>query len=243
MLIINADDWGGWDKATDAALACHVKGRITSVTAMLFMEDSERAAALAREHHMDVGLHLNLDAGFTGKVPEGRFPQSHERVVRFLSANKFATLVYNPLLRKDFSRVYQAQVEEFQRLYGKPPTHVDGHHHQHLCANMLLDGIVQPGQKVRRSFSFWPGEKSLLNRMYRRLVDRWLARRYRLTDYFFSLERCLKAKQLDRVAGLAKVAKVEMMTHPEKFAEYDFLMSEDYLDLVRGIQVNPYAML
>ncbi len=33
------------------------------------------------------------------------------------------------------------------------------------------------------------------------------------------------------------------MTHPEKSAEYDFLMSEDYLDLVRGIQVNPYAML
>ena len=79
--------------------------------------------------------------------------------------------------------------------------------------------------------------------MYRRLVDRWLGRKYRLTDYFFSLERCLKAKQLDRVAGLAKVARVELMTHPEKSPEYDFLMSEDYLGLVRGIQVNPYAML
>ena len=79
--------------------------------------------------------------------------------------------------------------------------------------------------------------------MYRRLVDRWLARKYRLTDYFFSLERCLKAKQLDRVAELARVAKVELMTHPEKSAEYDFLMSDDYVNLVRGIQVNSYAEL
>ncbi len=243
MLIINADDWGGWDKATDAALACHINGRITSVTAMVFMEYSERAASLAREHHMDVGLHLNLDAGFTGKVPGGKFSQSHERVVRFLSRNKFASLLYNPILRKDFYRTYQVQSDEFERLYGKSPSHVDGHHHQHLCANMLLGRMIQPGQKVRRSFSFWPGEKSLLNRMYRRLVDRWLSRRYRLTDYFFSLEACLKAKQLDRVAGLARVAKVELMTHPEQSAEYDFLMSEDYLNLMRGIQVNSYAML
>ena len=242
-MIINADDWGGWDKATDAALACHIKGRITSVTAMVFMDDSARAAALAREHGVDAGLHLNLDAGFTGKVPGGQFSQSHERVVGFLKKHKFAAVLYNPFLRRDFYRTYQAQFEEFVRLYGKPPSHVDGHHHQHLCANMLLGRMIQPGQKVRRSFSFWPGEKSLLNRMYRRLVDRWLARKYQLTDYFFSLERCLKAKQLDRVAGLAREAKVELMAHPEKSAEYDFLMSEDYLNLVRGIQVGPYTML
>ena len=42
---------------------------------------------------------------------------------------------------------------------------------------------------------------------------------------------------------MARVAKVELMTHPEKSVEYDFLMSEDYLNLVRGIQLNPYAML
>jgi hypothetical protein len=33
------------------------------------------------------------------------------------------------------------------------------------------------------------------------------------------------------------------MTHPEQSAEYDFLMSEDYLNLMRGIQVNSYATL
>lgn len=240
MLIINADDWGGWGKATDAALACHAKGRITSVTAMVFMEDSERAAELARENRVDVGLHLNLDFRFTAKVPAS-LSQSHERVVRFLTRNKYSALLYNPLLRKHFSCVYQAQVGEFQRLYGTSPSHVDGHHHKHLCANMLMDRIIPPGQKIRRNFSFWPGEKSLANRIYRRLVDGWLARTYRLTDFFFSLEQCLKGKRLGRVIELAKVANVELMTHPEKTAEYDFLMSEDYLELMRGIHLNPYA--
>ena len=65
MIIINADDWGGWASATDAALACHREGRITSVSAMVFMADSERAAAIAQERSIDVGLHLNLTTPFS----------------------------------------------------------------------------------------------------------------------------------------------------------------------------------
>ena len=241
MLTINADDWGGWIGATDAALACHVNKRITSVTAMVFMEDSERAAELAKENNMDAGLHLNLDFMFTGKVP-AKLAENHGRVARFLARSKYSTLLYNPLLRKQFFYTYNAQVREFERLYGKSPSHVDGHHHQHLCANMLVDGIIPRGQQVRRNFSFWPGEKSVCNRFYRRLVDHWLGRKYRLMDFFFSLEQCLKAKRLDRVADLARAAKVELMTHPEKPAEYAYLMSEDYFELVRGIEVNPYVL-
>ena len=241
MLTINADDWGGWSGATDAALACHANKRITSVTAMVFMEDSERAAELAKENNIDVGLHLNLDFMFTGKV-SAKLAENHERVARFLARSKYSPLLYNPLLRKHFLYTYSAQVSEFERLYGKSPSHLDGHHHQHLCANMLVDGIIPKGQKVRRNFSFWPGEKSLCNRFYRRLVDGWLGRRHVLMDFFFSLEQCLEAKRLGRVADLARTAKVELMTHPEKPEEYAFLMSDDYFQLVRGIEVNPYAL-
>ena len=64
MLIVNADDWGGWKSATDAALACYKAGRINSVSAMVFMEDSERAAELAQADGLDVGLHLNFTTPF-----------------------------------------------------------------------------------------------------------------------------------------------------------------------------------
>ena len=34
---------------------------------MVFMADSERAAELAKENELDVGLHLNFAERFTGK--------------------------------------------------------------------------------------------------------------------------------------------------------------------------------
>ena len=55
MLIINADDFGRSVAETDAALRCYVAGRITSVSAMVFMADSERSAELAKENALAVG--------------------------------------------------------------------------------------------------------------------------------------------------------------------------------------------
>ena len=208
VLIINADDWGGWKRGTDAALACHERRRITSVSAMVFMEDSERAAVLAKAADIDVGLHVNFTTTFSGGNCPARLAEAQDRIRRFLKRSKYALIVYNPFLRESFRYVYQAQAEEFIRLYGRPPSHVDGHQHMHLSSNMLLDGIIPRGQKVRRSFSFWPGEKGLINLTYRRWVDRRISRRYVLTDYFFSLSQCVRHKRFERVLELAKAARV-----------------------------------
>ena len=243
MLIINADDWGGWTSATDAALACLKKGRITSATAMVFMADSGRAAVLAQESGMDVGLHLNLDAPFTGETCPENVRRRHGSVCRWLRSGKYAQLIYNPFLREHFHELYAAQVGEFERLYHRKPSHIDGHHHKHLCMNMLFGNIITENIKVRRNFSFWPGEKSGLNRAYRRWVDRRLSRRHRTTDYFFSLRQCLRANRLPRVAELAKTAKVELMTHPEKSEEYNWLMSDHCLALTQSLHLRSYAQL
>ena len=50
---------------TNAALRCYKAGRVTSVSAMVFMRDSERASELARSDQLDVGLHLNFAEPFT----------------------------------------------------------------------------------------------------------------------------------------------------------------------------------
>ncbi len=167
MLIINADDWGRSLAETDAAFRCYKAGRITSVSAMVFMADSERAAELAQESELDVGLHLNFSERFTGKNNSGRLGECQSRLVRYLRRNKYSQLFYNSFLRNAFSYSYHAQAEEFARLFGKPPSHIDGHHHMHLCANMLLSNLIPAGMKIRRNFSFWPGEKSRFNRAYR----------------------------------------------------------------------------
>src|SRR5438477_2467327 len=103
MLIINADDFGSSTAATNAAHSCYRQGRITSVSAMVFMADSERAAELAKENGLDVGLHLNFDEAFTGKDYSSRLRECHRSTMRYLRANKYAQIVYNPLLGKEFA--------------------------------------------------------------------------------------------------------------------------------------------
>jgi hypothetical protein len=151
--------------------------------------------------------------------------------------------LYNPALRQEFRYIYQAQYEEFVRLYGRHPSHVDGHQHKHLCANILLGGVIPPAVKIRRNFSFWPGEKSLLNRGYRKLVDRWLARRYTMTNFFFSLQQSLQRDRLARVFDLAHAATVELMTHPVNQGELAYLMSDACAASLSQIRVGTYAEL
>jgi predicted glycoside hydrolase/deacetylase ChbG (UPF0249 family) len=243
MLIINADDWGRSVAETDAALRCYKRARITSVSAMMFMEDSERAAELAKENELDVGLHLNFTDRFTANQSPGTLGNYHGKIIHFLKRNKYAQLLYNPFLRKEFTYSYDAQAGEFARLYDKTPSHIDGHHHMHLCANIVLSNLIPAGTKMRRNFSFWAGEKNLLNRAYRGFVDRWLARKYRVADYFFDLTQCIERKKLDRVAVLAKSSNVELMTHPIVNAEEVYLMSDEFRELLQRLEVGGYALV
>jgi predicted glycoside hydrolase/deacetylase ChbG (UPF0249 family) len=210
---------------------------------MVFMEDSERAAKLAEENGVDAGLHLNFSGTFATNKYSGALGGYQNRLIRFLRGNKYSQLLYNPFLRKAFFYSYQAQAEEFVRLFGKPPSHINGHHHMHLCANLLFSKLIPAGTKLRRNFSFWPGEKSRLNRTYRWLVDLWLARRYRLTDYFFDLTQCVEGGKLDRVASLAKSGNVELMTHPGIRAEEEYLMSDEFQAILEHLEIGSYALI
>jgi hypothetical protein len=96
---------------------------------------------------------------------------------------------------------------------------------------------------MRRNFSFWPGEKSALNRSYRRLIDAWLVRKYRLPDYFFDLTQSIREKKLERVAALAKSSIVELMTHPILPLEMNFLMSDEMGVLLQSIDAGSFARL
>lgn len=243
MLIVNADDWGRSIAETDAALECFKAKRVTSVSAMVFMQDSERAAQLATTHDVDVGLHLNFGEQFSSPGTPAELRANQQRLVRFLMGNKYSQLLYNPFLRSSFAMSARAQLAEFDRLYTRAPSHIDGHHHHHLCGNMLLSSTLPSGVKMRRNFSFWPGEKSLLNRTYRAVVDWWLRRRYKLADYFFDLGQSVREQKLTRVAALARSANVELMTHPVLPDELHFLMGDQFRAFVSDLPLGGYARL
>lgn len=232
MLTINADDLGRSAHATDRIMECYAGNRINAASAMVFMEDSERAAALATASGLDVGLHINFTESFTGLNVPTSVRRNQERIRRFLRASKYALIIYNPFLRSAFREVLAAQVEEFERLYGWTPSRLDGHQHMHLSSNVILDRVLPAGTKVRRSFSFTAGEKSFFNRYYRRLIDRRLAARHRIGDYFFILLHHLPLSRLERVVQLAKTYDVELMTHPAVPIEWEALWSDEFADAV-----------
>jgi len=198
---------------------------------------------LAKENGIDVGLHLNFTQELTQQIHNSLLFEYHDRIAKFLTRNKYNFLIYNPALRKQFEYVFRVQYEEFERLYGTSPSHIDGHHHMHICANMLFETIIPEGQKVRKNFCFTRGEKPLLNRMYRAMIDKWLARRYITTDYLFSLAERKKIGRLVPALELAKTSSVELETHPELEEAFEWLMGNECLQAVLNIQTGTYAQL
>jgi predicted glycoside hydrolase/deacetylase ChbG (UPF0249 family) len=236
LLIVNADDWGRDRENTDRTLDCIRQGTVSSASAMMFMEDSERAAAIARERSIDAGLHLNFTTPFSGASVPPRLIEHQQQLSRYLLRHRFAPVVFYPWLTKSFEYVVAAQLDEFSRLYSVEPSRIDGHHHAHLCANVLLGRLLPAGTIVRRNFSFRFGEKSFGNRLYRMIVDRMLARRHRLTDLFFSLPP-LEPQRLQRIFSAARESVVELETHPVSPEEYELLTGGEIFRLAGDLPI------
>lgn len=228
FLIINADDWGRDTRTTDRIVECFRTRMLSSASGMVFMEDSERSANIAREQGYDIGLHLNLSAPFSAAVPT-RLASHHKKIRECLCSNRAARLLYHPGLADSFEYAVACQLEEFSRLYGRIPDRIDGHHHMHLSANVLLQRLLPAGTIVRRHFSYEPGEKIVRNSVFRLLSGALLGRKYRITDFFFSLPPFDPPMRIQRIFNLAKKFVVEVETHPVNPEEYRFLTEGDIL--------------
>jgi chitin disaccharide deacetylase len=221
--IINGDDWGADAFTTGRIFDCVKAGAVSAVSAMVYMQDSEGAADVARDNRIDAGLHLNL----TTHLSASRVPQPlslhQERVASYLGRSRMSRYTYHPGLATSFRYVVASQIDEFLRLYGGPLPRVDGHHHMHLCANVMVARLLPPGIVIRRNFSFARGEKSSLNRVARRSYDSLLSRRYRMVDAFVTLAPVEPRTRLRGLFSRACRESVEIETHPIQPDEYEFL--------------------
>lgn len=243
MLIITADDYGKTRHATDSILKCFSKRRITSASAMVFMEDSERAAALALQTNLEVGLHLNFTLPFSASNVPFKLREHHDRVISHLNRNKTAQIIYNPFLRNSFNFDFQSQQEEFKRLYGRYPDHYNGHHHMHLCTNILASKMIPKGTIVRKTFTFDRGEKGPFNRLYRHILNSHVSRRFISTDCFFSITPVQNHERLHKIFNRAAKETVEIEVHPENKEEIEFLLSDHFENLMDSIHIGCFGNL
>ena len=236
-LIVNADDWGYDCETTDRILDCVNSNALSSVSAMVFMADSERAAEIARSRGVDAGLHLNLTVSFSKNDLPCVLRDHQTRVTKFLRMRRLSRVIFHPGLTRSFEYVISAQLEEFARIYGSAPQRIDGHHHMHLCPNVVLAGLLPAGTISRRNFTFVPGEKSWGNRFFRASLDRMIQRRHRIADFFFALAPIEPHARLAKIFNLAKNHTVEVETHPVNSPEFNFLTRGGLQELLEGTQI------
>ena len=242
VVIMNADDWGWTLEATNRIFDCIQRNAVSSVSAMVYMGDSVHASTIAREHGVDAGLHLNFTTPFTNSETPSRLVEHQQRITRFLRSHRFAPIMFNPLLATSFDYVVKCQLEEFERIYGVAPHRIDGHHHMHLCSNVLLQRLLPEGTVVRRNLSFAPGEKRRLNRWFRSAVDRLLSMRHRTTDYFFDLLP-IDLARMSGICNLARRHNVEVESHPARIGEHRFLTAGGLTQLMPELKVAPGYLL
>jgi predicted glycoside hydrolase/deacetylase ChbG (UPF0249 family) len=243
MLIITADDFGLDKYATDKISLAYRTNRITSTSAMVFMLDSIRAAKISSELDIEVGLHINLTLPFTQPNVSSFLQKHQDAISSYLLKSKFSQLIYNPILKKSFDFVFRAQEEEFLRLYGRPPSFYNGHHHMHLCANVILGKYLPKDIPIRRTFTFSWREKDPFNILYRRLLDYYINKKYISTHRFYSLSPFQNMEKLRKIITFSKTENIELMVHPKREKEFTFIQSDEYLILIKMAPLGTFCKI
>jgi chitin disaccharide deacetylase len=247
MLIVNADDYGLRAEVTDAIVACWRAGGISAASAMTHMADSRRAAAIARETSLPLGLHLNLTTPFTAKGAVAARESRQRQACAYFAGPQRRRFVFDPRARRLLDCCIADQLEAFAEEYGRAPLHGDGHQHIQVCPTVLATGSLGRLESLRAAHSFPPGRSSYAKRMHRAAIN-WIVRRRFRSIRFLSLRDLhpkLGGEGLERELTLVAEQKcdVELMVHPAWDDERRILLSAEWRQALQGIALGSYADL
>ena len=157
LLIVNADDFGMSEQTNEGIIYAHEHGIVTSASLMvdapaavhavdLWRKTSQPKRGIKVRHGCGLSLGLHLYLG-EWQLCDGEWQQTRQQVVLDDAA----------ALRAEIMRQCQA----FERLVGRPPTHVDSHQHAHKRRGVsdAIKQAVSSSQVTVRHFSdrvrFW----------------------------------------------------------------------------------------
>jgi predicted glycoside hydrolase/deacetylase ChbG (UPF0249 family) len=144
-LIVNADDFGLTRGVSAGILAAHRHGIVTSTTVLVTAGLDREQLAAARDSGLGLGLHVNLTLG----RPLTGARSLVDAAGRFVRDARQAAARAEVL---DVEREVAAQLERFEKLFGRAPTHLDTHHHVGLLvpvAGVVLAAARRLGLPVR----------------------------------------------------------------------------------------------
>ncbi|MGH2834302.1 MAG: ChbG/HpnK family deacetylase [Solirubrobacteraceae bacterium] len=248
LLIINADDWGGFREGTDAIEKCFITGSISSTTAMVHMADSRRAAELALERQRPTGLHLNFTQPFDSSETPIHVRERQRRLCDYFAnlRRRRWWLSPDPRIHRLVADGLCDQLDQYRERYGAEPTHIDSHHHVHVCPDVLWSKGFQLGMRVRQTLSPEPSKRNDLRHIPRRVKHELLARRYITTSFFWQPQEVASGfgtVPIAQAVDFADECPVEIMVHPSFEKDRKLLHSDRWLEALSHAPLGSYAEL
>lgn len=142
-LIVNADDYGLTPEVSRGIREAHLHGIVTSTTCMMNLPATagEIAKALVEAPSLGLGVHLVLTAGRPICAP-ATIPSLCAADGRFFKLAALQSRV-DDVDPADAEREWRAQIEAFTATAGRPPTHLDSHHHSSYFSPTLFEVVLQ----------------------------------------------------------------------------------------------------
>lgn len=246
LLIVNADDFGLTDRDTEAIVACLAAGAVSSATAMVHMAGEARAAQLGADSDLPLGLHVNLVEPFDAADVPGDVRETQRAIAAKLTDARAGRWLYRPGLGALIRASVGHQLARFRALYGREPTHLDGHRHMHVAPTVLCAGAFPRELPLRRPFTFERGEKPWPLLAARAALGRAVARRHPTTDFFYGLDDlwpALGGRGLERKLDRAASASVEVMVHPGAAGDYEVLLSAAWTQALHARPLGSFGDL
>lgn len=151
-LIVNADDFGRTPGVNAGTIEAHLNGIVTSATVMVLEKPAREGIRQAQEKapRLSLGLHFVITGGgppasaaasVPTLAPNGKFARNAEALPAVIP-------------EEEIRRELLAQLALFEVAAGRPPTHIDSHHHSalHPSAKAVFAAVAQGrGLPVRAS--------------------------------------------------------------------------------------------
>lgn len=116
-LVVNADDFGYSKGINKGIIKAHKEGIVTSTSLMVNGQAAEEAKVLKKYPKLSVGLHFDI---------------SGEGIKADVVNNILVPLSDSGVVEKEFNK----QVDQFKRMVGRFPDHLDSHKHSHMHAKV-----------------------------------------------------------------------------------------------------------
>lgn len=124
-LAVCADDYGQGPAVDRGILALAAQGRITALSALVTAPRWAEAGPALNDVTADTGLHFNLTEG------EPLSAALRRRWPRFPSLGSVIAQAFLGRLPAEVADEFQAQLQRFAEITGRPPDFIDGHQHVH----------------------------------------------------------------------------------------------------------------